>query len=297
MLGGDDWIAAFLREEGLPSVYRASISAVAEPLAQRLQAFCAGRRGPLVVGMCGAQGSGKSSLTAALRRLMARRGLRVAVISLDDLYLTHDQRAALARDVHPLLAVRGPPGTHDIGAGLALMDDLAQPLEVALPRFDKGTDDPRPTALWPRFLGPAHIILLEGWCVGAQAQPEAQLVQAVNSLEADQDPNGVWRRYVNDALAGPYQTLFGQIDYLILLRAPGFEVVADWREEQESKLRTLGPVHAARAMSADQVRSFVQLYERLTRHMLDTLPERADLLIELGPDRTMRLAGPTWRVP
>jgi len=38
----------------------------------------------------------------------------VEVLSLDDFYLGHAARLQLARDIHPLLATRGVPGTHDI---------------------------------------------------------------------------------------------------------------------------------------------------------------------------------------
>ena len=57
-------------------------------------------------------------------------------------------------------------------------------------------------------------------CVGARPQSPADLQAPVNALERDLDPDGVWRRYANDALAGPYQTLFGRLDQLVLLAAP-----------------------------------------------------------------------------
>ena len=37
-------------------------------------------------------------------------------------------------------------------------------------------------------------------------------------LPIEQDLAGVWRAYVNDALAGPYQALFAPISFQILLR-------------------------------------------------------------------------------
>src|SRR3546814_1404242 len=44
------------------------------------------------------------------------------VCSSDLLYRTAADRAALAATVHPLLRVRGVPGTHDPERGLALLD-------------------------------------------------------------------------------------------------------------------------------------------------------------------------------
>lgn len=53
--------------------------------------------GPLVLGLCGAEGSGKSTVAAAL----AHRFPGTAILSLDDLYLPLDERRRLAREVHP----------------------------------------------------------------------------------------------------------------------------------------------------------------------------------------------------
>jgi D-glycerate 3-kinase len=77
------------------------------------------REGLFVLGLCGAQGSGKSTLAAALARMLARDGTRTAILSLDDIYLTRAERLQLAREVHPLFATRGAPGTHDVALGLA----------------------------------------------------------------------------------------------------------------------------------------------------------------------------------
>jgi len=291
-----DWIADFLREESLPSGYRQTIQTVAEPLAQRLAALAAGRRGPAIAGVCGAQGSGKSTLCEAMARLLRRRGLRVAVLSLDDLYLSRDARARLADRVHPLFATRGPPGTHDVAQGLRLFEDLSSSGRVALPRFDKVLDEPAPADLWPQVEAPADLILFEGWCVGAVPEAAQALTRPINRLEAQADPDGVWRAYANTALAGAYQDLFRQIDHLTLLRAPSFEVVADWRWGQEQKLRARLLSQGdddGRTMDKTQVADFIQLYERLTRHILATLPDRADLVIDLEADRSMRLAGTT----
>ncbi|WP_184096494.1 kinase [Sphingopyxis panaciterrulae] len=236
---------------------------------------------PLVVGLCGAQGSGKSTLAAALADRLTAAGHRTAILALDDLYLPAAERAALARTVHPLLRVRGVPGTHDPERGLALLDRLGQPGPVVLPRFDKATDDRAAPAT---VAGPFDIILFEGWCVGAAPQAAADLADPVNALEAEADAHGVWRRHVNAALAGPYRALSDRIDRLILLAAPGFEVVHRWRLQQEEALRTLQP-EGAGLMDAAAVGVFIQYYERLTRHILTEMPGRADLTLHLDPDR------------
>ncbi|MET0292391.1 MAG: kinase, partial [Steroidobacteraceae bacterium] len=157
------WIDPFLQREALPDGYRAVIREQIEPLGAEIIAAATARgdggQGPLVVGICGAQGSGKSTLTAALSAQLGAAGLRVAGLSLDDLYLTRAERQRLSRTVHPLLATRGVPGTHDVALGTSTFARLGEGGAVALPSFDKGVDDRRPRDAWPRVSGPVHVIL------------------------------------------------------------------------------------------------------------------------------------------
>lgn len=239
---------------------------------------------PLVLGLCGSQGSGKSTLAGALAEDLAGRGMTCAVLSLDDLYLTRTERERLARAVHPLLQTRGPPGTHDVELGIAVLDALKAGTATRLPRFAKAKDDRCDPSAWPEVAGQCEVVLFEGWCVGARAQEAGALEAPVNALEALEDPDGRWRRFINEALAGPYQALFARIDRLVLLQAPGFDVVMDWRLEQEEELRALSP-DAPGLMSREQVARFIEHYERITRHILVEMPGRADLVIRLDAAR------------
>jgi D-glycerate 3-kinase len=284
-------MAALIAEEKLPPSYAQVVQRVWMRLAGDILDATAARR-PLVAGICGAQGSGKSTAVKFLKLLLEDAGARVAVISLDDLYLTREERAALAERVHPLFATRGVPGTHDVGLGHRVLDALtalAPAARTQLPRFDKALDTRAPPSETDVFVGSADIVLFEGWCVGAVPQDEADLTDPINDLERICDPDGVWRRRVNVALAGPYQELFGRLGMLVLLEAPGFEAVLAWRTEQERKLRTkvAATGAASRVMSDVDVAVFIQHYERLTRHILAEMPRRCDVRLEL--DETRRI--------
>jgi D-glycerate 3-kinase len=244
------------------------------------QARSAPQRSLLVVGICGAQGSGKTTLVAQLSEQLRENGMAVAALSLDDLYKTHAERQRLAAEVHPLFATRGVPGTHDIALGLETIAALERGEGALLPRFAKAADDRLPAQEWPRAPANCEVLLLEGWCLGAR--PQADVMEPVNALEADEDPHAVWRSYSNAALAGDYQALFARIDLLVLLAAPDWPVVAQWREQQEAELRANdGPA----VMSPAELTRFIQHYERLTRWNLEEMPGRADLVVRLGPDR------------
>jgi len=236
---------------------------------------------PLIVGLCGAQGSGKSTIAAAL----AERLPDTVVLSLDDLYLPCTEREHLAQVVHPLLKTRGVPGTHDVVLGETILADLRAGRPVKLPRFDKALDDRAPESTWPHVEG-VRLVIFEGWCVGARPQAGAALEHPVNPLERDEDPDGVWRRYANDALAGRYQALFA-VDALIFLAAPDFDVVYQWRLQQEHALATeiAAGRRAGRAMSDEEVGRFIQFYQRLTGHIMREMADRADLVVRLDTNR------------
>ncbi|RYY23534.1 MAG: kinase [Sphingomonadales bacterium] len=244
---------------------------IAELIAARLPDR--GARRPFVLGIAGAQGSGKSTVAHDLAARFV-----CPVLSLDDLYLDGAARMVLAAEVHPLLRTRGVPGTHDPALGLAVIDSLGQAGPTHLPRFDKARDEPGKPEAWQ---GPAEMVILEGWCLGARAQAETELAIPINALERERDPDAVWRRWVNTQLEG-YRALFDRIDMLVFLAAPGFAVVEHWRGEQEHALRKAMGMEAG--MSDAALTIFIQHYQRLTEHMLGDA-DWADLTITLDDQR------------
>jgi D-glycerate 3-kinase len=243
---------------------------------------------PLLVGICGAQGSGKTTIADEIRVLLKQGGLKVVVLSIDDLYLTREARAELGKTVHPLLRTRGVPGTHDVELGLAFLDALGGVGRVPIPAFDKSRDDRVPATQWRHVDAPVDVVILEGWCVGAIPENASALLTPINDWEREFDPDGTWRRFVNDALAGRYQVLFSRIDLLILLKAPTFDVVFGWRLEQEKKLQETLAQQGQRSehiMSETDLLHFISHYERLTRHIMVEMPSRADILVALDSKR------------
>ena len=237
-----------------------------------------------LIAIAGAQGSGKSTLAAE-----AACVLSCATLSLDDVYLTRAERADLAARLHPLFAVRGPPGTHDLDLlDLALnrLRSAAPGDRTPLPAFDKLADDRRPEPDWLVFAGRPRAILLEGWCLGATPQDAAELAVSINDLEHIDDPDAVWRCAINRSLATAYARLFATFDGLLFLKAPNFDRVLDWRVEQEAGLLGLSPPAVPAARHAELAR-FIQAFERITRHMLAG-GVAADIVVELDEDRGIR---------
>ncbi|MCD8521251.1 MAG: hypothetical protein LRY66_09625 [Saccharospirillaceae bacterium] len=248
-----------------------------------------------LIGIHGGQGSGKSTLCRALAQVYRQvLGWNTVVLSIDDLYLTHSERSQLALNIHPLLSTRGVPGTHDVNLGLLLTRQLRQLNEgqrLMIPAFDKIQDDRLPENYWHTVTGPVDLILFEGWCVGCLPVAEEDLQEPVNSLEASDDSNGQWRRWVNQQLAGRYADWFAQIDRLLMLKVPGMNAVQQWRREQEDSNRKQSEALSQnkirlskttdRSLSETGLIRFIQHYQRLTEQALHALPARADLVLEL----------------
>jgi D-glycerate 3-kinase len=275
-------IDRFLVAHRLPDAYRDIIDEYLLPLAGWVADRLTDEA--LLLGVNGAQGTGKSTLSEFLGLAIAAAcDARVAVLSIDDFYLTKHERQRLAETDHALLGTRGVPGTHDVCllenclASLAALDAGES---MRLPRFDKASDDRADVSDWPEIQGPVDLIILEGWCVGSVPQPEPGLREALNDLERTADIDGRWRRDVNEALANDYAKLFAGLDALVLLRAPSFEAVYRWRVEQEHKLAASNPDETSGIMSDTEVAEFIQHYERITRHNLAVLPEVADVVLD-----------------
>jgi D-glycerate 3-kinase len=242
------------------------------------------RARPCLIGISGLQGSGKSTLARQVAALAHRSAIDTLVLSIDDFYFGRAARRRLSREVHPLLATRGVPGTHDVALLEATLDALASATSrdpVFVPRFDKGRDTRQPRSRWTRVIRPPRLTILEGWCVGVPPQSAAALREPVNALERDEDADGRWRRWVNRQLATNYVPLWRRFDWLVLLQAPDWSVVERWRGEAEQARRRR---HAPHALTPAALRRFLMFYERLSRHALRTLPARADLRLVLDAD-------------
>ena len=277
-----DSLHTLIEREGLPGSYGDTVERWWRPLAKRIvdEVRRVGR--PLLVGINGSQGSGKSTMALFLEHMLQDDfGLNTAVLSLDDLYLTQQERQSLAVKVHPLLATRGVPGTHDVELGQRVIEQaLTGSGPLPLPRFDKSTDDRAMGNSWPTIQAPLDILLFEGWCLAARPVPAEELEDPINALEAVNDSTGRWRNYVNAQLAGPYRDLFGSLDLTVMLRAPDFDQVVQWRLLQERKLIQ----RTGKGMDKGEVRHFIMHYERLTRQMLENLPPFMDVVFDIGAD-------------
>lgn len=280
----------------LDSATQAHYRAVANWIAMRVRAGEAAASGTglascPVIGINGAQGSGKSTASRFIQEhLAAAEGLRSAVMSLDDFYLPRASRLALSTEVHSLLATRGVPGTHDVLLGIELLDRLRQLREgesLWMPRFSKADDDRAPVEHGNVIAEPVDVVLFEGWCVGTPPQALSELAEPVNALEADEDADGRWRRWVNQRLASDYARWFSRLDAIVFLQVPDFDCVHRWRWQQEQDTARLASAAGAALLSRQAIGRFIQYYQRLSLHALRVMPAIADVRVILRDDHAV----------
>ncbi len=287
-------LSTFMEKHRLPQDFQHTVENSYMLLAEDIYSQHQKADSPLFVGINGSQGSGKSTLSAYIGEFLSSKyQLNVVVMSLDDFYLSSKQRKELANTVHPLLATRGVPGTHNVELLNQVLEQLSisspqQFSKVSIPKFDKSTDEPFPLNEWNVVEKPADIVILEGWCWGVPAQPTEQLSRPINELEQFKDIEGTWRTYVNQQLKDFYEPLYQKMNYWVALQAPSFDCVYHWRVEQEEKLKLQTCTTAkTKIMDPDQLMSFVQFFQRLTVHGISTIPELANAILYLDSGRTI----------
>lgn len=216
-------------------------------------------RGERLLAISGAQGIGKSTLARLIADALAVRGKTVAVVSLDDFYLSQCERAELAKRIDPRLMQRGVPGTHQLAKALQLTRLHLAKQPIALPRFDKALDEPAATELARHY----DCLIIEGWCIG---------VAPVEPLAA----TDAYSEFIERSLA-LYQAWFALLTPLLYLQAPDWATVCAWRWQQEQQLMAMRGL----GMNAVQLEKFMQAFLPLTQRAGQQLPTLADWQLQL----------------
>jgi D-glycerate 3-kinase len=244
------------------------------------------KKQPLIIGLAGGQGSGKTTISSILTLILQKYfKLNVFKVSIDDFYKTRKDRRLLSKNKHPLLMTRGVPGTHDINLMLSFFKKIKSKnfKSLKVPTFNKAIDDRYPKNLWHKIESKPDVIIFEGWCVGARAQTVSQLKKSINSLEKTQDPSTKWRTHVNNQLKTKYKLLFNQLDGLLYLKAKNFNLLRKWRLKQERKLWIQAKDKKnLKIMSSVDVINFMQTYQRITQQMFKDALKSSSIIMNLN---------------
>ena len=257
------------------------------PLALQLASYRQKQSHPLIQGILGGQGTGKTTLGAILTLILKHLEYRTLSLSLDDLYKTYSDRLALQQQ-DPRLIWRGPPGTHDIELGLTVLDRLRQSnlnQLIEIPRFDKSAWGGAGDRSTPEIITGADIILFEGWFVG---------VRPINLGNFDTAPPPIItpsdRKFARDlnARLKNYIPLWEKLDRLIVLYPVDYRLSLEWRKQAEHQMIATGKS----GMNDAQIYRFVEYFWRslhpdLFIKPLTKDPRWVDLVIEINRDRSV----------
>ncbi len=242
---------------------------------------------PLIQGILGGQGTGKTTLCRVLCLILERLGYRTISISIDDLYKTYQDRQILQKQ-DPRLIWRGPPGTHDIDLGLEVLDKLCSPERynsIQVPRFDKSAWGGAGERTEPEIIESADIVLFEGWFMGVQPiDPTIFDNLILPPIETDCD-----RKFATDTneRLKDYLPLWSKLDKLIVLYPTDYHLSLQWRLQAEQEMLATGKS----GMTESQIHDFVKYFWKALHPELFITPltrnsNCTDLVIEINQDRT-----------
>ncbi len=252
------------------------------PLCQEIFKTYKLKKKTIIVGIAGAQGTGKTTVSKILNIILEEKyKLQTINISIDDFYKTFKERTQMSKTKHHLFQTRGVPGTHDLQLlRYALIKLKGKKFKsIFLPRFDKSIDDRLKKNKWKKITKKPKIIIFEGWCVAAQHQNKKRLIMPMNILEKENDKNLIWRNEVNNQLKKKYKSIFNLIDKKIYLKVPDFKYVYQWRLLQEKKLKVKSK--GKKIMNNYEIKKFIMHYERVTRQMIKDCKKIFDIILNI----------------
>ena len=242
-----------------------------------------------VIGLSGAQGTGKSTIAEILKIILKEKyNLDTIIFSIDNFYKTLKERKKMSEKESELFLTRGVPGTHDTKILINCFKKIKKKSfkKFLIPKFDKSLDDRLKKSKWIKVKKKPHIVIFEGWCVGASAQSKSSLKKPINELERKQDKNLMWRLKVNSELQKDYKKIFKLISISIFLKVPNFKYVYQWRTLQEMKLKKNSK--GKKTMDNFQIKRFIMFYERITRNMLKILNLKSKLVIDIDTKHRLK---------
>ncbi|QHG16850.1 glycerate kinase [Nostoc sp. ATCC 53789] len=239
---------------------------------------------PLIQGILGGQGTGKTTMSKVLSLILNQLGYRTLSLSLDDLYKTYSDRLVLTQQ-DPRLIWRGPPGTHDVDLGLDVLDQIRQSQgSVMVPRFDKSAYKGAGDRTTSEMVTAIDIVLFEGWFVGVRPINPDVFNTAPPPIVTNEDR--AFARDMNLRLHD-YLPLWDRLDSLIVLYPTDYRCSLEWRKQAEQQMIAAGKS----GMTNAEIEEFVNYFWRSLHPELFIKPlvkdaTAVDLVVEIHADHS-----------
>ncbi len=238
---------------------------------------------PLIFGILGGQGTGKTTLTKILCLILKTMGYTSLGLSLDDLYKTYSDRQKLLQQ-DPRLIWRGPPGTHDVLLGIEVLEQLRNrqnPVDV--PRFDKSLQGGQGDRINPEQVAPVEIVIFEGWFVGVRPIPKENFQHPPAPINT---PQALSFALDSNERLQEYLPLWELLDRLMVFYPKDYRWSLLWRLEAEQKMIAQGKT----GMSPSEIEKFVTYFWQALHPKLFIEPlirncSLVDIVVEQRRDR------------
>jgi pantothenate kinase-related protein Tda10 len=121
---------------------------------------------PLIIGVSGLQGLGKTFLSSKVKKALKRvYSIESFVCSIDDFYYPFKRLSLLGQN-NPLFKYRGVPGTHDLGLVAELFDSHQNQTACKVPFYNKALNHGQGDRETFVDYVPCEVLIFEGWFLG-----------------------------------------------------------------------------------------------------------------------------------
>lgn len=224
---------------------------------------------PIIIGIQGPQGSGKSYTASKIADELNDINIKTSFFSLDDFYLDFSDISQRYPD-NLLLCSRGLPGTHDYEMMDHVFQSIAQRKFCKVPTYDKALNygsggRVKDQSQWTTVPSDVEIVLFEGWMLGFKSIRNRDEFSGkfdimskndsstINSLckdySVDVSKIKAWLSEINQKLSN-YESVYSYFDLLIKFRVSRDfceyiesehrysidSIVLKWRSQQERNL-------------------------------------------------------------
>ncbi len=277
-LHGDIDKLQFLKSEML--ITKGFLWSFCLPIVSHIASYLSSNPEPVLLGISGLPGSGKSTLGKVLEKAFQLNNITSSVISLDDFYLPSSELNIAMKD-NPWNVSRGLPGSHSLEDIQNTIDLFRKSGEVKAPVFDKslrnGLGD---RSGW--MSSRSQVLVIEGWFIGCKPLQPCQNIN--NFVSIDQvllDEEIIYRSKVQKLLK-LYVPIWDQFYKLFHLKAKDFLYTMSWKTEQENNmLLTKGS-----SLSGKRLKSFIRMITTsIPQNSLQNI--EANIIYELNNSRNI----------
>tara|TARA_Y100001968_G_C19422556_1_gene752580 strand:+ start:760 stop:1761 length:1002 start_codon:yes stop_codon:yes gene_type:complete len=231
---------------------------------------------PIILGISGLPGCGKSTLGKVLEELSMNSDLSLNVISLDDFYYPAKELDK-AMYGNPWNVPRGLPGAHSLSDMQSTLDRFVNTGELIAPIFDKslrnGYGD-REGILESQ----PKVLVIEGWFLGCTPVTDNKTVCDLVNDDIQLNLSNNEREYrliIQDNLCN-YLPIWKMISKLWHIRAEEFQFTSIWKQQQENNML----IDKGSSLSGSELESFVRMIS-------SAIPQKS--LQEINADITINI--------